>query len=234
MTVAPAFSRSQAFSLMELCIVVAVMGVLAVLLSGALRYGTALARETRCLSNLRTVNKAALQFIAEHNGDLLPNKSWYAYVSPAGIRDYLGYPGTEKISSPRFGTDSVLTCPAIKARFPAAYTPSIELNRCYSINKFLTVFESTEVYVSGSPRKIANVPDVSRMWTFTDGSHAAGTLDGAVRTTISPSTPEAEFTAPHRERQNVVFLDGHAEQWTILEFFNPPSKRAFWGDVRQP
>lgn len=237
----PRGSRS-AFSLLELLVAVAVLAILAALLFPMLGRMRASADGVKCAHNLQTTGAAFLRYAAEHNGSFLPTKFWYSRVSTAespGIRDYLGVDQTTKSTSTALHVDTVLTCPQLKALAPRKFGNMF--NRCYSMNGFLISKSISQPDVPdapdnpGSPKVMAAVPSLSRMWAFMDGTAADLTGGGEFGTVVTEShLSQGQVHYPHQARQNIVFLDGHVEGWSRGELLNPPSAREFWGDLRKP
>ena len=124
----------QAFSLVELLVVIAVLAVLAALLLPALGQGKAQARRTQCLSQLQQWSKALLMYV-DDNDDAIPRRGqgvrpltqlsrpedWFNALPPVlnlpGFGSYIASAGTNANSPPPgisginlSGTDIVLAC----------------------------------------------------------------------------------------------------------------------------
>ncbi len=227
-----------AFTLAETLMATVILAILIAVALPTLGRLRVQAMDAKCRSNLRFTGMALIQYVADHDGKFLPTKFWYSRLSTAaspGIRDYLGSRSTAKSTSAEYKVDSVLTCPKLKADCPRKF-PNM-LNRCYSMNQM--VVANNPAYPDdpeagdnpGSFKRISNLPDPSRMWTFTDGGTTDPTGAGEFGTIISPSSVTS-LLFPHRDRQNVVFFDGHMESLSREEFSSPSNKRAFWGDRR--
>src|SRR5207248_7294948 len=71
----PGTRHSPAFTLIELLAVIAVIGVLAALMLPAVSTAKSYAQRTHCLSNLKQLQVAWLNYAHDNNDRLVPNKS---------------------------------------------------------------------------------------------------------------------------------------------------------------
>jgi prepilin-type N-terminal cleavage/methylation domain-containing protein len=101
---------ANAFTLLELLIVIAVVGILAALLLPALGVAKGYAKRSACLNNLKQINLGVRLYSDDHNG-LLPIVTnsgapacWSDYE--IFIRSYVGLKGNPSAS------DKLLACPA--------------------------------------------------------------------------------------------------------------------------
>ncbi len=227
-------SRESGVTLTEVLVAMVVAALLLVLFLPAVSSVKGRSLDARCMANLRAVNDAALRYINEHNGMLIPHGSWYANGSstpPYGLREYLGYAEADY-------HDSVLTCPLLKAEHPRRLTNLLHCTT--AVNFFLFVKDPSSTYnkdeasrpSSGGPGRLSNVPALSRMWSFTDG-YINPVYPTVIFTALRPTevrNPDFLFYH-HRERQIVAFLDGHVE--TIprggFQIGEPGAYREFWG-----
>ncbi len=217
----------RAFSLIELLIAMAIVSILAALLFPLVSKIGEKSREATCLSNLRTLASASLNFLQDHHGRLFPNKFWYDASS--GMRNYVI--SSTNGNTPDLQRDTVFTCPELKRLHPAKY-PTY-LNRNYTLNWL--AFENhptTGDPKDERPKRLGNIPSLSRMWMLTDGSYTLAPLKesyGVWLRRIEANPPQLAF--PHAQRQNTVFFDGHAEALSRDDFYHPKSIRQFWGEV---
>lgn len=231
-------SSRRGFTLVETLIGIVVIAVLVTLTMGAYGRIRASMQNAKCLSNLRTLGTASLAYFAERNGELFTSKFWYqaSWDAKPGMRDYAGITSREKNNSPALRVDTVFTCPHLKEMFPERF-PSF-LNRTYSMNYYLNVKNPSSAYnsdedsrplLAGAPHRMINVPKLSAMWMFTDGSSSSETDE--FHSDSKPSYESLYMFFPHNGRQNVVFMDGHVESLTLEQFKNPASPREFWGNL---
>lgn len=231
-------ARRFAFSLIELLAVVAVFTVLIALLMVGIQKARLAAGNARCVSNLRASGNAILQYFQDNNGAFFPEKNWFVYPSSkarpnSGMLDYF-WPAplgssANAATDPTFNRDTILTCPAMKQKYPALYPQA--LNRGYAINYYLnTVVSGTPV--DGSPQRLINVSKPSAMLMLTESPVNGGLLgsinDGAA------SHGDKYLPLPHGGRQNAIFMDGHIESLSVDHFVHPPNPRAFWGNLNLP
>lgn len=239
--------RLNAFSVLELLLAIAIVSILALL---ATSVGSSLqtkAEASKCLSNLRFVNRALLQYAADHDGNLLPTKAWDTYASYSiggtsyrGIRDYLGIiSDVANVNAAsvkaNYLHETVLTCRTMRRLNPNTTV----LHRCYSANTFLYQKDPSSAYnntplseippLKNAPIKIANVTQPAQMWSFSDASGLKNSSEYAG--SYDSSAYKQYLLFPHNGRNHFVFMDGHVEGLTPEEFDIRAAKDSFWGKV---
>ncbi len=237
------FSRDRAFTVIELLVVVALLAVLAALVAGLSGPMRASSHRAKCLHNLRASGQAMLLYFTDHNGNFFPSKNWFQYPSTKsgvnrGMREYFGvYSSNYQIADKEFEIDTILTCSAMKAKYPNLYPQG--LNRGFGINYYLNAKDPNKKYdsgpsadrpnLAGSALRMSAVPNLSAMWILTEAPVNGGLLGSTNENTAYHASNFMPY--PHEGQQNVLFFDGHIESMTKEQFLNPPSKREFWGNL---
>ena len=226
---------SQAFTLLELLLVIGIVAALTVL--GLTTVGALQKRseEARCVANLRQAGSAMLLYFNDRNGKFFPGKNWFAYPSTkalpnSGMRDYFGISSLKNtMDGDEFLVDTVLTCPGMKKAFPKLYP--CPLNRGYAINAYLYMDSPSTPgeRMAGAPQQISNVPNLSRMWILSEAPEN-GFLLGSTDAGAAES-PRKNLKFVHDGFQNVVYLDGHVERLEREGFVTPRNRREFWGNL---
>lgn len=193
--------------------------------------------EAACTNNLRTLASGALNYIHDRGGRLFPSKYWYSpsWDASPGMRDYVISSTNNRTNAPEFMRDTVFTCPELKRIHPAKY-PAY-LNRNYTLNWL--AFETNPVNgnpTDDRPKRLANIPSLSGMWMFTDGSFSDPAIKESYgvwlrRSDLANNNAAANLAFAHSGRQNTVFFDGHVEPVSKASFYTPRSIRQFWGEV---
>lgn len=113
----PGTPRSVAFTVVELLVVVAIVGILAALLLPVLSGAKERAKRAACLNNLRQLG-IAVRLYADDNSNILPNgvsdfgSDWPPVVSTNTWQAFVRYTGNEK----------VIGCPGLRNPFkPGGY-----------------------------------------------------------------------------------------------------------------
>ena len=210
-------SKRTGFTLVELLVVIVVIMILARLLFPALNSVREAGKSTRCKSNLRQLQVAALQYAVDSGGNL-PCAASYNDKNSLGTWDH--HQGwlewAAYTHSPSLGT-------------AGNYSQS---NACIANGALFAYVRSTGVYACPSRTNVwaysmnATVSGAS----FINNAVPANTLlfgDSAVATVVGPSSagfyPVANATRvkiagqlwnhPRSGKANAVFLDGHVESF---------------------
>jgi prepilin-type N-terminal cleavage/methylation domain-containing protein/prepilin-type processing-associated H-X9-DG protein len=192
--------RRNGFTLVELLVVIAVIGVLAALTFGAYGTVTSLRNQTESAARLRQWGTALAAYVAENNGDL-PRRGqgvqkvtvldrpedWFNALPP-----YLGQPGYgELVKTKRRPGENARS---IFVR-PGAKDPGGIVFLSYGMNMNLSPWNLP------SPTRLALIehPSVTVFLAESPGEYAS----------TYPSTKPFSCVAPHGGKGNVLFLDGH-------------------------
>jgi Tfp pilus assembly major pilin PilA len=157
----PPPSRGQAFTSSDLLVTIAVLSVLAAVALPFVARSRSAAHLTLCLANLQQVNRAVLQFAANHNQTLprvdsspAPGGWWYYKEQ---VKSYAGLTGP---SSP---SDKIFACPDDRGYEEGTEKPQ---PFCQSRRHDYTSYVFNGVNLPGIPniagRKVSSIPKPSR------------------------------------------------------------------------
>jgi general secretion pathway protein G len=222
---APA-EKTAGFTLIEVLLVILILAVLVALLYPSLATLTAEGRNTKCLANLRQVNLAFNQYIADNDGSFFKAREWNNLLDPYIQRQGGWY------SAATF-KEALVTCPEINSRSPRQYNSGI-----YGVNySFINTIEGGNGVPPTWPLKVVNVSSPSKAWSFTEASRCDAS-GGYNITPIGFVTPgslipkhgvsQALAWVHPGGRKNFAFLDGHVSSmtWAEVNVFNGASSRS--------
>lgn len=239
-------TNRRAFTLLELLVVVAILGILISLLLPAVTKVQAKASSAACLGNLKQLQLCWQMYGDDFRGRLPSNESflvnglwrsapdsWIGFSNAAHdrggalIQRGVFYQHDYNRSLPLY------RCPADKA--PARATDGRVLNRrrtrSYSLNGNLSG-RSNEVQVA--VRRFDAIPDPARLLAFLDEAEDS-IDDGHFLVWPAPDTRWVNLPAGRHARIGVLsFTDGHVERWRWRwpKHFAP--RDAYWKMVESP
>ena len=197
-------NRRLGFTLVELLVVIAVIGVLAAILLPAIQHSRAAARRTSCKSNLRQIGLAVLQFADTHRGEFPENahagerRSWVYTLAP-----YLEDVDAIRIcpDDPK-GADRVLvksTSYIINGYLTAKRQDAIrKLTKLKATSKTIMVFEGSE------QRDLSFAKEHSHPWGwFSETNLHADTVLAAMKAEVQ--------TDRHDGVAHYLYADGHVD-----------------------
>jgi prepilin-type N-terminal cleavage/methylation domain-containing protein/prepilin-type processing-associated H-X9-DG protein len=201
----PVPKRQQAFTLIELLMVIATIAILASILLPVVAKGPARARQTKCLSNLRQVGVGFLTWAHDHEGHLPMELS----VTNGGTWEYLRTPQAFRhvaVLSDILATPSIVICPE-DTREPATSWLTLR-NRNLSYLIGIEAKTDKPMSLLAADRNIRKVPST-----------------GGVQVIINSQASWTEEI--HNRKGNALLADGSAHQ-----FDDRRLREALTGNIR--
>lgn len=212
----PRRSRHAGFTLIELLVAISIIALLIAILLPALGQARQAAWNVMCLNNLRQIGLAREMYGNDHRG-YFPPRRWRDIM---GSNHLLSYLSLHEVSN---GIDTVLTCRTIQQ---SAHATSYFFNATYSINSWAH-------HENGVVSNIEQVHRPFGMLNFLDGALGSSPelpmnwfIQGVDQYSAQPLPPNdpmipGRLLYPHNERNNLVYLDGHARGVTSDELHVP-------------
>lgn len=199
--------KKKAFTLVELLVVVAVIGILIGIVVPAVNRGIAAADTARCAANMRTVGMALTAYAQDHKGKLplvynqVPNYEWipgFDGWSEAAKNQRLAYVlepyGTEPACFECPAALRKIGRPAAGAHYRVPYRIEHEfLNRAYPFGNISLGKEPMNLFQLQDQVKL----DAPKLVIYYES--------------VVPGNPNYMQEPAHRGKQNWLFLDGHVE-----------------------
>ena len=204
--------NSLMFTLIELLIVIAIIGILAAMLLPALSKAKELAKEISCVNNLKQLHLGWFNYAGDNN-DFLPPGNDGSYFWSQYLQPYINEPESYKIpaSYPNFKANGLLACPG----FTISPGGSISASRTqYGMNYY--VFGGSPVVGEIPPnmypyKKITRVFAPEAYYLFADtqvSSNSTGYFRFIPFQVGDATNGNLDFR--HSQKTNVVYGDGHA------------------------
>ena len=211
-----AFASNRGFALLDVVVACSVAGALVTLILVQNKNGHERALRTSCVKNVRQLQFALTQYLADHNGVFPIDRGAQVDGQWRTLQGWVV--GNAKSS----GTLDSLTRGAI---YP--YVRSIEPYRCpsdksllfdgpqprlrsYSLNLAVSSHSHGATFVAV---RLSNIPQPQRVFSFID-EEPISINDGAFA--VHPLETQAWWDVPadrHHQGGTLAFLDGHAEYW---------------------
>ena len=220
------------FTLVELLIVIAVIGVLAALLLPALARAKEKGRSVRCVSNLRQLATGCIMY-ADDNEDALPwqqRRHWITPANPVVPCNYTDPTASNFLTNAYWfvsayveRNDGLWQCPSAPEDKAIATPGDTSPLIGYMGNMFTIGVTASPLPIQPDilPKCLTALVSPDRAKLFTDvGLNWQAVWVGSAYSL--PSFPTPMIPVPvHRKSLNAVAADGHAEQVTQQEFERP-------------
>lgn len=206
--------RRNAFTLVELLIVIGVIGVLIAVLVPALSSANEAAKKTGCLANTKSIAMALTVYANDHDLRFPHWSGWHVYQQEGHPDDQPGKGWTELIESYVEGSTDVYVDPA-RRHENASFAYFLSARYVYRQREAeFTSLRQTEVRL---PSNFVLCGDCNQPSLF---PKPYGTRD------LAPDCDKDDATqpcclfpgelSPHRGDSNIAFLDGHAKAYSVF------------------
>ncbi|MEN6404788.1 MAG: prepilin-type N-terminal cleavage/methylation domain-containing protein [Armatimonadia bacterium] len=220
-------STRRGFTLIELLVVIAILAILAAILFPVFAKAREKARQSSCLSNVRQLGMAWLQYLQDYDETFAPHVT--EREAPAGTPDTAAaraqYSYQNKLL-PYIKNTQIFKCPSAPAwPSPApgawynadygnneneALLPSASQQAWYLANPDFGVNEKVTVGQIASPANFLLIGDAGR----SDGTASRGGM--YPQPWAFNVTTQARMLARHNDGANAAYADGHAK-WLRVE-----------------
>ncbi|HWL53916.1 MAG TPA: type II secretion system protein [Chthoniobacteraceae bacterium] len=200
----------RAFTLLELLLGVAVIGILALLVMSYAQGFRDKANAAQCISNLRAISSGLFAYAAEHNGSVMPKVPKGLSLWPPAIDTYIGGLGTglgyDKVTSP------VWACPENRDQVRLFKTKGYAgaVNTGYPINSHLRRESADGSEIYGIPMSAILHP-ARKVYLIESCQIATGKFGPKTAMLYTPYDYYAWMKQVHPPGNNVLFCDGHIE-----------------------
>lgn len=218
-------SNAHAFTLLEILVAAALMGLLLALLVPVIRSVGSSAGSAKCTGSLRQLHAATVLYASDHDGRL-PLSYWMGRIGP-----YLGMSTIDPSVTER-SSDFPICAVALKRALQSAHTTRDNTGndnsyiRTHSMNAVLS-----DTNLVPDNLKWNHISAPAKTVLFLDG-HPEGGGYPYWRATVHPgSLSDIPGMFVHHGRAHVVFVDGHVKALTASEFPSDVQQSRFWNPI---
>ena len=221
-------SSRQAFTLIELLIVVAIIAILAGLVLPVLGNAQRSARGISCLNQMQQIGKATMLYAADYDG-LLPRSSHSALAHGAKPWGYAlcTYLGRARYTGPSQEWDDL-----VKGLYHCPEDTREGQQWSYGKNVWFELTSGETGEIAGVARgrtysHLENIPRPNR--TILYGELGSGSMGDHLMAHYwnQGGVPEVDATR-HGDRSNYIFADGHGETLEFSATFDLEAKVDLW------
>ena len=239
--------QTRGFTLIELLVVIAIIAILAAILFPVFAKVREKARQTSCLSNLKQISLAALQYGQDNNESYFPVRDWsvtpsqtwinmiYPYVKSSGVYKCPDDSSTALVGIPYTAGatfhDSYLDNNLFGNGWVAAFGNTPGHTGFYStLQSQITKPASTVFFCDGGAQSTTTAPYVtsssplkSAAYILVDPTAAGGYASEPDGTGSGQNGDAAAPAVRHTGFVNIAFADGHAKAMRPEDFYYPNS-----------
>src|SRR2546426_11572243 len=221
-----ALGRGQAFTLVELLIVIGIISLLAAMLLPALSRAKEAARTISCSNNIRQLGIAAMTYSLDNRGNLPFFLDWLQSSSLGSIDLTTGklIPlGSIDLTMgklyPYLRSKTVYLCPTDKMTLPIATGNGMAANRQYSYSMNCVICHDSDTAKFVAPTKT---------FLFMEPNLSAGDYTGMIGPTVFLGVSTKAVSTRHNGRGHLAFCDFHVERVNAKTGAKLERSKRFW------
>lgn len=219
------YRQQQGFTLIEILVVIAIIAILAAILFPVFARARENARRASCLSNVKQIGLASLQYAQDYDGRLVPSTGAEGF-------SFYWFQGLE----PYLKSQQIFFCPSDSIDSLSATTPLSYDNLSYGWNHYgLCFYFGTRgpidpPYTQGG-MPLAAIDDPSETVMLGDSGHGT-TVNSPWGISYASYSAYYPIGARHLEGANFCFVDGHAKWYKVPGVIS--INNTLWNTTGQP